>query len=171
MFSFNIDPNAPDSDSDSDVEMLDVSDPKTLCEAWDILLDFAQSEWTLAQAHTKLENLLGRGFNELNWQAGLDAANGEGDLAARVQAVKALMPNFSDHTVMKSTQGKLPCLIKSKVMEEAEEKLMTCVRMLKDHNRIRGDIPSVDSLLDPVTLRRQTTLQKGTWAFVRLLTT
>ncbi len=61
-----VDADAPNSDGESDIEMLDPSqgDAETLRAALDIILKFAQSKWTLPQAEEQLEVLLGDGYDQ-----------------------------------------------------------------------------------------------------------
>lgn len=58
-----IDADAPGSDSD--VEMVDPSesDPGILSKAWEVILSFAESEWSLPQAEEQLEQLLGDAYD------------------------------------------------------------------------------------------------------------
>ncbi|KAE9396085.1 hypothetical protein BT96DRAFT_997126 [Gymnopus androsaceus JB14] len=46
-----------------------------------------------------------------------------------------------------------PHFAKSKDLHEAETEFMDCVKALKDCNRLRGDIPRIDDLLDPCVER------------------
>lgn len=90
--------NADAPGSDSDVEMVDPSesDSSILRKAWEVVLPFAESEWTLPQAEEQLELLLGDGYDRKDWEQGLDAVmKAEGDSEMAVKAVKAIIPRFT----------------------------------------------------------------------------
>ncbi|KIK51388.1 hypothetical protein GYMLUDRAFT_64840 [Collybiopsis luxurians FD-317 M1] len=148
-----VDPDAPDDQSDAgseDVQMLDIdqSDPRVLHWGWDIILAFAESKWTLPQVEDQMQGVLGLAYDPKDWQAGFDAVlNVEGDSAAALEAVKVLMSTSSSGKPASFQMQ--PEFAKNPELKMAENQLMDAMNALKECNCIKGDIPSIDDLLNP----------------------
>ncbi|KAK0209810.1 hypothetical protein IW262DRAFT_1486295 [Armillaria fumosa] len=91
--------DAPDSDEsgESDVEMVDAT--SSTQAGWELVLKFAQSDWTLPHVEQELMTLLRDDYDAAYWRKPLKAVmDAEGNVAEAVSAVTLLMPSdFEDH--------------------------------------------------------------------------
>ncbi|KAJ7789686.1 hypothetical protein B0H14DRAFT_2626986 [Mycena olivaceomarginata] len=101
---------------------------------------------SLPQAEKRLAALFGRGYVPNEWSAGLnDVMNAEGDIVRAEQAVRALMPDFSPISSVISSP-----IASDRHLREAESALTEVLQQMREHHCLRGDVISLDELLDPV---------------------
>ena len=68
----------------------------------------------------------------------------EGNIEMAKKAVTSLMPSFDGPVMVEEVSMEL---------QQAEKDLLESVHTLKDRNHIRGEIPSLDDILDPAIER------------------
>jgi hypothetical protein len=112
--------------------------------AWDIIRNFATMDMTLPRAEELLKDVFGDAYLDDKWRPALDAvmaAEEDVDMALdainKIQLASNVAASPSANTLM--TQCK-----------ELEEDLMNSVADLKKHNRIFGEVPTLEQLVNPI---------------------
>ncbi|KAK0219797.1 hypothetical protein IW262DRAFT_1460902 [Armillaria fumosa] len=120
---------------------------------WELVLKFAQSDWTLPHVEQELMTLLRDDYDAADWSKPLKAVmDAEGDVAEAVSAVTLLMPSdFEDHP----SQSLQPLSDWNKFascssLKDAENECLEAVKALKSCNCIKSDLYTLDDLLDPL---------------------
>lgn len=125
--------------------------------AWDIIQDFATSDMSLPEAESQLQAHLGDRFVDSDWQPALRAVmEAEGDADKASAAVDSLRKAAVARSGLKL---KIPARKISRVKPEqsvlVEEELISKVELLKSRNRIFGDVPTIDELVNPISESEQ----------------
>ncbi|KAK0215530.1 hypothetical protein IW262DRAFT_1299790 [Armillaria fumosa] len=130
---------------------------------WELVLKFAQSDWTLPHVEQELMTLLRDDYDAAYWRKPLKAVmDAEGNVAEAVSAVTLLMPSdFEDHP----SQSLQPLSDQDQFascssLKDAENECLEAVKALKSHHCIKGDLISLDDLLDPLAEQEDADLEE-----------
>jgi hypothetical protein len=146
-------------DGDSDVKMTEDSDSSIDLHwrsAWQAVMAYALDELTHHEAEDRIKTLLGEDYNPIDWQGPLNSVMECEDKESAIEVVNSLIPNFDSFPSKSSISTSKPSQ-SSKLMcphlRKAEEDFMECVEELKRRKLIKGDLPSIDDLIDPQSER------------------
>ena len=128
--------------------------------AWNILRQFASTEMTLPQAETALTQHLGNQYKDSDWRPALKAVmDAEGDVPKAQKAVQILSAACGKPKItIKLPPTRPPQLV------AAEENLANSIKVLHQKNRIFGQLPTVEELVNPVE-ERENSLDESPYAF------
>lgn len=117
-------------------------------DAWDILRDFATSEMTLPQAEEKIQKHLDKRYKDEDWRPAFKAVmDAEGDVAA----AQAALQKLSASCLLPKLVIRLPGRLEPRPSDDnVEKELMDSVEELRKRNRIFGELPTVDDLVDSI---------------------
>ena len=120
--------------------------------AWDLLRQFASLDtMTLPQAEEKLSVHLGDRYVAKDWYPALKAVmDAEGDVIKAQKALReiSLACERPKLTIKVLAQRACPTQLAS-----AKKAIINSVQRLKDRNRIFGELPTIDDIIDPVDER------------------
>ena len=118
--------------------------------AWKIIREYATTDLSRPAAEIRLQAHLGDTFNPADWEPALRAITEEEDSDKALKAVDELEEAAKLRSGLKiRIAARPPQLI------EAEADIMDTVKDLKSRNRIFGDLPTIDDILDPPEERVQ----------------
>lgn len=119
---------------------------------WAVIDEFLDTDMSLLQAYAALATRLGEDYREDEWKPVIDAVtNAKGDSEAAHAAVDKLRPGVETAALPDA-----PAIVQLAVTEEtaaAEKNLMKKVSELKKRNRLFGDLPTIEDLVDPLDER------------------
>lgn len=119
-----------------------------------ILRDYATiSEMTLPQAEEQLKALFGDDYNDDRWRVALTTITESEDTEHALQALDLAYPPQPEKQPIVESTPVVPTRADTEEGREAEEKLGQLVANLKERNRIFGETPTIDQLLDPAEER------------------
>lgn len=114
---------------------------------------------SLSDAESQLQAHLGNQFVDSNWQTALTAViEAEKDTKKALETIDDLCKAAISRLGLKfwiPARPTNPVATKSQQPLSVKEDLMGKVKLLKSHNHIFGDVPTVEELLDPVEEREQ----------------
>jgi hypothetical protein len=116
--------------------------------AWEVLHQFAGSDsMTLPEAEERLQTVLGSRYRHNDWSEAFKCVmDAENDVAKAQQALRQCAETSGrPKLIIRLPPTRPPQLV------AAETSLLTCVQSLKDRNRIFGDLPTIDELIDPIS--------------------
>lgn len=121
--------------------------------AWNIVRKFATTEMPLPAVENDLKAHLRERYVDSDWRPALKAImDAEGDTEIALNAVNALAEAASRRTGLKIRIPARPQQAADQ-LSSAEADLMQSVNDLKARNRIFGQLPTLNELLDPVEER------------------
>lgn len=126
--------------------------------AWDILEEFATTDMTLPQAEDALKNHFGDQYGDKEWRPALNTVMAaEKDAAAALESIKELWQHPSDPAASASV---LPLHAPTTQCADLEKDLMSSIKELKSRNRIFGNLPTIEELVNPHEERENESLQR-----------
>jgi hypothetical protein len=148
--------NYPDDRESSATSPL--ADPVT----WDLLRQFASSDtMTLPQTEEKLSTHLGDRYVAKDWYPALKAVmDAEGDVIKAQKALREIFLACEHPKLTIKVPARSACPMQ---LANAEEAIIGLVQRLKDRNRLFGEIPTIDDIIDPVD--EQEDVEESPYAF------